>query len=638
MEAKDANSILNADLEELERKIKLIGTSDREKFREFMDRLKAIQNSTIGMSKSDFDSAKFTVINDLTKLQFDFNSYMDGTETNDTMTKQVSGKSKIKKHKIGLYTSIVEDLKKLDEIDIEKLRTLREKWDEEKQDDYLDYLPIEQSIVEEAISEAFLEYQIKHVQKHGNLPQEKLQEFTTTEEYKASIKDKLLDLANSDNIDAKTRLDIEKYLMEDNLETLLKQENIWKILTQKDRIFTEKSIDKVLAEKDAAAKNPENLPMVIPDKKSKHQYMYCTIKKKGLFGKEKEKSVKVKIKHGFTNIPDRYRDKVVSIAIPEGIEKITSYSFLDCINLERVSIPSTVTVIDTEAFKGCMSLIDVELPDNLTKIESYAFSNCENLENINLHPNITSIGDYCFENTAIRELDFTKGEPDIPESCLGIGIGAFRECRNLEKVKLSQRTTYLADKLFENCSNLKEVGFARNLRVIGQAVFRNCSLLNEMMDIPDSVTEIGGYTFNGCPNLNKFKMPTFLKYMSGVAFDSDKKFDKFVLPKQLMNVEILERLRINEDTIFDVPEDAKGYLYEKLGISAGEKIKYTDLKFKLAEKNAQEKVMEVERIPTTKMRRVGKNYRMVTQYEDPVIEITSVTSQDNHEGHDELDI
>ena len=40
------------------------------------DRLKAIQNSTIGMSKSDFDSAKYSIINDLTKLQFDFNSYM----------------------------------------------------------------------------------------------------------------------------------------------------------------------------------------------------------------------------------------------------------------------------------------------------------------------------------------------------------------------------------------------------------------------------------------------------------------------------------------------------------------------------------------------------------------------------------
>ena len=638
MEVKDANAILNEDLEALERKIMLIGTSDREKYNEFMNRLKAIQNSTIGMSKTDFDSAKYSIINDLTKLQFDFNSYMDGTETNDTMTNPVSGKSKIKSHKINLFTSIVEDLKKLDEIDIEKLRALRGKWDEEKQDEYLDYQPIEQAIVEESIADAFLEYQIKHVQKHSNLPQEKLQEFTTPEEYKASIKDKLLDIATSEKIDAKTKLDIEKYLMEDNLETLLKQENIWKILTQKDRIFTEKSIDKVLAEKDAAPKNPDNLPMVIPDKKSKHQYMYCTIKKKGLFGKEKEKSVKVKIKNGFTNIPDRYRDKVVSIAIPEGIEKITSYSFLDCINLERVSIPSTVTVIDTEAFKGCMSLTDVELPDNLNKIGEYVFSNCENLENINLHSNITSIGECAFENTAIRELDFTKGEPDIPESCLVIGKGAFCNCRNLEKVKLSQRIVYLADNLFENCTELKEVGFSKNLRVIGSAVFRNCSLLKEMMDIPESVTEIGYDAFKGCTNLRKFKMPTFLKYLSATAFDSDKKFDKFVLPKQLMNVEILERLRINEDTIFDVPEDAKGYLYEKLGLSAGEKIKYTDLKLKLAEKAAQEKVMEVEMIRETKMKRFGKNYRMVSHYEEPVIEITSVTPQDNHEEPDELDI
>ena len=159
-----------------------------------------------------------------------------------------------------------------------------------------------------------------------------------------------------------------------------------------------------------------------------------------------------------------------------------------------------------------------------------------------------------------------------------------------------------------------------------------------MMDIPESVTEIGYDAFKGCTNLRKFKMPTFLKYLSATAFDSDKKFDKFVLPKQLMNVEILERLRINEDTIFDVPEDAKGYLYEKLGISAGEKIKYTDLKLKLAEKAAQEKVMEVEMIRETKMKRFGKNYRMVSHYEEPVIEITSVTPQDNHEEPDELDI
>ena len=89
----DANAMLNEELEALEKKIMLIGTADIEKFKEFMDRLKAIQSSTIGMSKKDFDNVKFSIIQNLTKLQFDFNSYMDGTETTDIGTKQVSGKS-----------------------------------------------------------------------------------------------------------------------------------------------------------------------------------------------------------------------------------------------------------------------------------------------------------------------------------------------------------------------------------------------------------------------------------------------------------------------------------------------------------------------------------------------------------------
>lgn len=638
MEVKDANALLNEDLEVLERKIMLIGTADREMFKEFMNRLKAIQNSTIGMSKSEFDSAKFSVIDDLTKLQVDFDSYMDGTESNDIMTKKVSGKSKIKTHKIGLYTSIVEDFKKLDEIDIEKLRSLRQKWDEEKQDDYLDYQPIEQSIVEEALSDAFLEYQIKHIQIHGSLPQEKLQEFTTPEEYKLSIKEKLLEISDKGSVDTKTKLDIEKYLLDENIETLLKEENLWKVLTQKDKVVTEKSIDKVLENKQPQKEEQSNLPAVISNEKSKHQYLYCTIKKKGLFGKEKDKQVKVKIKYGVISIPNRYMDKITAVVIPDGIERISSEAFKDCVRLKNVYIPSTVTEIGKGAFSGCTGLTEIELPEALEKIDNYAFSNCENLENINLHPNITSIGNHSFENTAISELDFTKGEPDIPESRLDIGRGAFFGCRNLEKIKLSQRITHISAEMFKDCTALKEIEFARNLRVIGEEAFRNCILLTEMMNIPESVTEIGGYSFAGCLNLNNFRMPTFLKYISEFAFDNNKKFDRFVLPKQLMNVEILERLNVNEDTVFDVPEDAKGYIYEKLGISAGEKIRLYDLKLKISEKAAQEKVMEVERIRKTKMQRFGKSLRSVVRYEDPVPEITNVIPQDGNKEQDEPDI
>lgn len=631
MEVKDANALLNEDLETLERKIMLIGTADRERFKEFMSRLKVIQNSTIGMSKSEFDTAKFSIIDDLTKLQVDFDSYMDGSEMNDTMTKQVSGKSKIKTHKIGLYISIVEDFKKLDEIDIEKLRSLRQKWDEEKQDDYLDYQPIEQSIVEEALSDAFLEYQIKHIQTYGSLPQEKLQEFTTPEEYKLSIREKLLELSDKDDVDAKTKLDIEKYLLEENLETLLKDENFFKVLTQKDKVDTEKNVDKVLEDKKTQKEEQSNLPAVIPEEKTKHQYLYCTIKKKGLFGKEKEKTIKVKIKDGSTYLPGKYKDKIISVVIPEGIEKLTNYSFTNCINLEKVSLPSTLTEIGFQAFQGCMSLTDIEFPERLSKIEREAFLNCENLENINLHSGITILGDYAFQNTGIREIDLTKGDSENLGSKLEIGIGTFSGCKKLEKVKLSERLAFIPDQLFNGCIALKEVKFAKGLRGIGEEAFKNCSLISEMMDIPETVTEIGRACFEGCANLTKFKMPTFLKYMGKAVFDHEKIFQRFVLPKQLMNVQILENLNTNEETEMEMPEDAKGYLYEKLGLKAGDKIKYNELKLMIADKSAQEKVMEVERIRKSKMTRVGNSYRYNVSYETPTVKITSVKPQEDIE-------
>lgn len=632
METNDANGILNNDLEELERKIRLIGTSDPERYKEFMDRLKDIQNSTLGMTRSDFGDAKYSVINVLTKLQFDFDSYMDGTEASDTMTKPVAGKTKIKRHQINLYTSIVEDLKKFDEIDIEKIRMLRQKWDEEKLDEYLDYLPIEMSIVEEAISDAFLEYQIKYIRMHGNMPQEKVLDYTSNEEYKARIREKLLERANDEYVDAQSKLDIEKYLEEDDLQILLKDDNFWRILTKKDVSFTKMSIDKVLKDTDTKNTETSNLPAVIDDGKSKKQYVHCIAKKKGLFGKEKEKQVKFKIKNGIIYIPERYKDKIISAVVPEGVSKISVFAFEGLSALEKISLPSTLTEIGKNAFKDCISLTEVELPDALKKIGESAFSGCENLEKVNLHPGITSIGDYGFENTAIRELDFTKGEPEVPESKLSLGIGAFKGCQNLEKVKLSKRTTQLHDQLFMDCTSLKEVIYAEGLKTIGSSVYKNCTSLTEMMNIPETVYDIDSFCFENCIKLKKFKMPTFLKYP--IMFDKFKMFDRFVLPKQLMNVKILERLNLHDECLLEVPEDAKGYLYEKLGLNPGDKVSYNAMKLILAEKEARETKIEPER--TTKMQRTGGRLRMKTVVANPP-EIISVDKKEGQDGPEDIE-
>ena len=81
------------------------------------------------------------------------------------------------------------------------------------------------------------------------------------------------------------------------------------------------------------------------------------------------------------------------------IEKIHSYAFYDCDNLETILLKNC-TFIGSHAFSYCNSLTSVYLPDNLQDIYAYAFSDCKNLESLSINslPKgiITNIADSSF--------------------------------------------------------------------------------------------------------------------------------------------------------------------------------------------------------------------------------------------------
>lgn len=63
-------------------------------------------------------------------------------------------------------------------------------------------------------------------------------------------------------------------------------------------------------------------------------------------------------------------------AIPEGVTKIQSFAFMDCISLTEVWIPDSVTSIGIAAFDSCTSLTHVRLPAGPVKIDETAFLDC----------------------------------------------------------------------------------------------------------------------------------------------------------------------------------------------------------------------------------------------------------------------
>ena len=83
---------------------------------------------------------------------------------------------------------------------------------------------------------------------------------------------------------------------------------------------------------------------------------------------------------------------LVSVNIPDGVEKIRDNTFADCSVLERITIPSTVKVIERRAIYGCTALRFLVIPEGVELIDANAFSECDALITLVLPGSLKMIG------------------------------------------------------------------------------------------------------------------------------------------------------------------------------------------------------------------------------------------------------
>jgi hypothetical protein len=124
---------------------------------------------------------------------------------------------------------------------------------------------------------------------------------------------------------------------------------------------------------------------------------------------------------------------LVSITIPNDVEKIGVGVFRDCTSLTKVPIPNNVRSIGSNAFDNCTNLTSITIPNSVTNIENWAFYECTKL-------NITWI--YNPALTAITFRDYLK-TVIIPDSVTNIGKCAFEGCTNLTSVTFKGANTEL---------------------------------------------------------------------------------------------------------------------------------------------------------------------------------------------------
>ena len=216
---------------------------------------------------------------------------------------------------------------------------------------------------------------------------------------------------------------------------------------------------------------------------------------------------------------------LTSVTIPNSVTSIRSSAFRDCSRLTSVTIPDGVTSIGNYTFYACSSLTSVTIPNSVTSIGEYAFRDCNNLTSVTIPDGVTSIGEctfsYCYSLTSVT----------IPNSVTSIGSSAFSNCRSLASVTIPNSVTSIGSSAFYYCSRLTSVhisdiaawcniefgSYASNPLYYANHLYMNGKEITELK-IPDGVTNIGEYTFDGCNNLTSVTIPDGVTSIGEYAF------------------------------------------------------------------------------------------------------------------------
>lgn len=272
-------------------------------------------------------------------------------------------------------------------------------------------------------------------------------------------------------------------------------------------------------------------------------------------------------------------DSLIDVTIPNSVTNIEKYAFQDCKSLKTIEIPASVNNLESEIFDECTSLTSINvdsenadyiskdgvvfskdettliqfppakkdtiytIPNSVTSIGEAAFENCINLTTVNISNNVKSIGRRAFyKSTGLISIE-------IPKSINTISSEVFSSCSNLTTVKIPNSVIEIKDEIFYLCTNLKNIDVdANNQNYIsenGILFNKNKTKLikyppkkeEQKYTVPDTVTEIASFAFQGCENLIDVKISNNVVKIGISAFSECINLININIPEGISNIQ-----------------------------------------------------------------------------------------------------
>lgn len=174
----------------------------------------------------------------------------------------------------------------------------------------------------------------------------------------------------------------------------------------------------------------------------------------------------------------------------------------------------------------------------------------------------------------------------LPEGLLYVGEGAFDFKPSVEaNITVPSTVTELRDDCFGS-EAVKSVTFAENsqLTTIGNFVFRGSDITS--VDLPDSVTKIGGRVFEACTNLSSVTIPAGAEFTATPVFGAT--YQQFSYKGEVVFAEgskyrYIDGVLCDDDTAIEIREEQKnivipeGIKYINEGFRIYDTVQYTSI-------------------------------------------------------------
>ena len=207
----------------------------------------------------------------------------------------------------------------------------------------------------------------------------------------------------------------------------------------------------------------------------------------------------------------KYAQNITSIIVENGVTKIGSMAFQDCVNATAVSIPASVKVIGKYSFSSCVALESVVVPEGVETLGDHAFDRCLKLVSVSLPKSLRTIGMGAFRAC------FALSDITLPYGVKTISYEAFAECRSLKSITIPESVTSLGSSVFANCEGLESVTLNCPIPNLNTGVFSRCYSL-KTLTVPSTVKAIRSYAFEFCSSFKSIRLPLSLKTIEENAF------------------------------------------------------------------------------------------------------------------------